>query len=81
LKPVEFADCGEDAMEHEPIRLTVSILRTVLYLLDGDPAFSADNENVLEFKRATKKLVAEIESQHGIESTRPSVSGSSRSKP
>ena len=57
-----------------PFALTSSILHTVLYLLEGDPTFSADSETVLEFKRALK-LIAEIESEHGIteQSRRPSL--------
>lgn len=62
-------------MEHRPVRSTISILRTVLHLLEDDPALSADSETVLEFKRATLKLIAEIQSEHGIkeESRRPSL--------
>jgi hypothetical protein len=53
-------------MDLKPVRSTVSILRTVLHLLENDPAISRDSETAHEFKRATMKLIAEIEAEHGI---------------
>jgi hypothetical protein len=63
-------------MENKPVRSTISILRTVLYLLEGDPAISSDSETVHEFKRATLKLIAEMQSKDGIaDELMPSVNG------
>lgn len=53
-------------MEPKQFRTTVSILRTVLLLLEDDPALRAHTETTLEFKRAAAKLIAEIEAEHGI---------------
>ena len=64
--PSEFAKSGDHAVDLKPVRSTVSILRTVLHLLENDPAISRDSETTLEFKRATTKLIAEIEAEHGI---------------
>jgi hypothetical protein len=62
-------------MEPRPARSTISILRTVLHLLEGDPAIDWDSETVLEFKRATMTLIAEVQAKHGIskESLNPSL--------
>ena len=53
-------------MDAQPVRSTVSILRTVLHLLEDDPALRMDSETVQEFRHAALKLIAEIESQHGF---------------
>lgn len=66
-------------MELKPVRLNVSILRTVLFLLDNDRALRPESATVLEFKRVTQNLIEEIESENGItvqsvsETTRNSV--------
>ena len=53
-------------METKRVRSTVSILRTVLHLLEDDPAIDANSQTALEFRRAALKLIAEIQTEHGI---------------
>jgi hypothetical protein len=53
-------------VEHRPVRSTLSVLRTVLRLLENDPALRPGSATVLEFKRATQNLIGEIQSDHGI---------------
>ena len=63
-------------MDQRPLRSTVSILRTVLHLLEDDPALSsAESDTVHEFRHATLKLIAEIQAKHGLVDERkpPSV--------
>lgn len=62
-------------MEPKPPRSTISILRTVLHLLEDDLALSAaESDTVLEFRQATLKLISEIQSKHGLTDERPSPS-------
>lgn len=63
-------------MELKPVRSTISILRTVLHLLDNDPALRPESATVLEFKRVTQRLIEEIQMEHGI--TAQSVAEASR---
>jgi hypothetical protein len=53
-------------MEPNPFRSAVSILRTVLHLLEHHEAVRKDSATLLEFRRVTMKLIAEIQSEHGI---------------
>ncbi len=52
-------------MAHEPFRSTVSILRTVLHLIDNDPTIRANSEALAEFRKAAATLIAEIHFDHG----------------
>lgn len=54
-------------MEYTSTRTILSVLRTLLYAIDRDPAILADSSSVLEFRRSTMKLIAEIQSALGIE--------------
>jgi hypothetical protein len=62
----EFTERDSHATESNPARSAVSILRTVLRLLEDNPAIPADSVTLLEFRRAAMKLIAEIQSEHGI---------------
>lgn len=44
----------------------MSILRTVLRLLEDDPAIRVNSETLQEFRQAATKLIAEIQSEQGI---------------
>ena len=62
----EFTELDSHATESDPGRSAVSILRTVLRLLEDNPAIRADSATLLEFRQAAIKLVAEIQSERGV---------------
>lgn len=62
-------------MENRPVRSTISLLRTVLHLLEDDPAIRLDSHAAGEFRRATLELIAEIEAEHPQENALVSQGG------
>lgn len=64
-------------MDSKSARSTVSVLRTVLHLLDDDPAIPRDSTAVHEFRRVATRLMAEIQSENDFtdELIRPKPDG------